>query len=181
MTSPTPPGHPAPPAAARPLPVRPLERAGFARFGQVIDAGAGNGQSINEGTSSRLDALATVTTHPVGARAVISLFIARARSLPMTVRTLERHPFGSQAFMPLGGTAGYLVVVAPDEAGRPGDPEAFFARADQGVNFTAGTWHHPLIALQDDSRFLVVDRQDPAANLAIGDLSRPWLLAWQGG
>jgi ureidoglycolate lyase len=34
----------------------------------------------------------------------------------------------------------------------------FLAQADQGVNYTKGTWHHPLIALKTPADFLVIDR-----------------------
>ncbi len=78
---------------------------------------------------------------------------------------LERHPLGSQAFMPLEGRP-YLVVVARRGDGRPGEPVAFMASGAQGVSYARGTWHHPLVALGERSDFLVVDRGGSGVNLA---------------
>jgi ureidoglycolate lyase len=77
---------------------------------------------------------------------------------------MERHPLGSQAFVPLSGKP-YLVVVAP--AGDPPDVAAlrvFLARGDQGVNYAPGVWHHPLLALDAVCDFLVVDRSGTTPN-----------------
>ena len=71
---------------------------------------------------------------------------------------MERHPLGSQAFIPTGPHL-WLTVVAP--AGNPPEPSdlrAFIAGAGQGVNYHRGVWHHPLIALEAVSDFIVVDR-----------------------
>jgi ureidoglycolate lyase len=86
---------------------------------------------------------------------------------------MERHPLGSQAFMPLSRQP-YLVVVAEDEAGRPGALQAFITRGWQGVNYGKGVWHHPLLALGDVGEvghvgeaadFIVVDRGGAGLNL----------------
>lgn len=115
---------------------------------------------INEGTATRFDDLARVDCGEAGGRPILSIFRAAPRPLPFVVAMLERHPLGSQAFVPLG-PAPYLVVVAPDPDGAP---RAFLAAEGQGVNFHRGTWHHPLIALSQSSDFLVIDRGGPGAN-----------------
>jgi ureidoglycolate lyase len=89
---------------------------------------------------------------------------------------MERHPFGSQSFMPLSGRP-FLVGVSQDKDGKPGKPKIFLARADQGVNYFANTWHHPLMALGAVSDFLVVDRDNTAANLEEFFFEAPYSIA----
>jgi ureidoglycolate lyase len=47
----------------------------------------------------------------------------------------------------------------------------FIARGTQGVNYRRNVWHHPLLVLEDDSRFLVIDRGGPGDNLEEVSLS----------
>ena len=84
---------------------------------------------------------------------------------------LERHPRGSQAFVPLSD-APYLVVVADD----PSTPPRCFLARGQGVNFRAGTWHHPLLALERTSDFLVVDREGDDDNCDEASLAEAWMI-----
>jgi ureidoglycolate lyase len=162
---------------SRPLTVEPLTRESFAPFGEVIAADAARTTyAINAGTSQRFHALGHVDSD--GGATVLSIFRAQPRALPFEVRMLERHPRGSQAFVPLSG-APYLVVVATDPA-RP--PRAFLARGDQGVNLRKGTWHHPLLALERESDFLVVDREGDDDNCDEAVLGETWVIeAFVGG
>jgi ureidoglycolate lyase len=152
------------------LTVEPLTAEAFAPFGEVIAADAARtAYAINDGSSQRFHALGHVDLD--GGSAVLSIFRAQPRTLPFTVAMLERHPRGSQAFVPLTG-APYLVVVALD----PERPRAFLARGDQGVNFRKGTWHHPLLALGRESDFLVVDREGDDDNCDEVALAQPWVI-----
>ena len=155
----------------RALVVEALTAAAFAPFGDVIAADAARTTyAVNDGTSQRFHALGRVDSD--GGATVLSIFRAQPRTLPFAVRMLERHPRGSQAFVPLSG-APYLVVVAEDPA-QP--PRAFLARGDQGVNFRKGTWHHPLLALERESDFLVVDREGADDNCDEAVLAEPWVI-----
>lgn len=148
-----------------------LSASAFAAFGQVIEVPAQPGLVINSGTAVRHSHLARVDTGNPDGEAIISLFVAEPRTLPLALEELERHPLGSQAFMPLDNQP-YLVVVAPaNPDGSPGTPLAFFARPDQGINLHRGVWHHPLLALHKTCRFLVVDRDGPGNNLELCSLS----------
>lgn len=143
------------------LPIEPLTREAFAPFGDVIEAAsAARTYAINAGTTTRFHDLASIDTEREGGRPLLSLFRAQPRELPFAVTMLERHPLGSQAFVPVSKQP-YLVVVAeaPDAV-----PRAFLARDGQGVNYRAGTWHHPLLALGEVSDFLVIDRGGPGNN-----------------
>ena len=154
----------------RELVVEPLTPAAFAPFGEVIaPEAARTAYGINDGTSQRFHALGHVEAD--GGQAVISIFRAQPRALPFEVRMLERHPLGSQAFVPLSD-APYLVVVAEDPSA---PPRAFLARR-QGVNFRRGTWHHPLLALEGTSDFLVVDREGADANCDEVALAQAWVI-----
>lgn len=157
----------------KPLSLRRLSREAFATFGDVIDpAGARDVYPINEGTTQRFHDLAHIDTTKDGGHTVLSLFRAQPRELPFAILMLERHPLGSQAFVPLNG-ARYIVVVAehPDT-----EPQAFLADASQGVNYRPGVWHHPLIALDQTSDFLVIDREGPGTNCDEVRLAQPCLI-----
>lgn len=156
------------------LPVEALTRAAFAPYGEVIEADEGaTTVAINAGTAQRFDALAEVDVAHAGGRAVISRVRAQPRALPFIVRMLERHPLGSQAFVPLDPAQRYLVVVADAV---DATPRAFLASRGQGVNYRRGTWHHPLLALDRASDFLVVDRAGPGANCEEVQLTQAWVL-----
>ena len=146
------------------LDIRPLTRSAFAPFGEVIEADPASMRLINGGTTERFHALGHAQALGEGAEVIINLFRGQPRKLPYTVDMMERHPFGSQSFHPLQDRP-WLVVVAEDEGGKPGAPRAFLASGRQGVNYRANVWHHPLMALEEISDFLVVDRSGPTTNL----------------
>ena len=155
------------------LKVEPLTREAFAPFGDVIQTDGAEHFPINQGSTTRFHDLAPVQLHGEAARALISIFRGRAFSLPFEARMVERHPLGSQAFMPLDRRP-YLVLVAPPgDAPRVEDLRAFLAEGSQGVNYRAGTWHHPLLALEAESEFLVVDRGGSGHNCDEVDLPEP--------
>lgn len=134
----------------------PLTRAAFAPFGDVIEAEGAAGYPINEGTTFRFHDLARVDVGD--ARPIVSIFRGQPRPPPLAVRMLERHPLGSQAFMPLQPRDWFVVVAPPGEVPEPERLRAFRASGSQGVNYAPGVWHHPLLVLWPDSDFLVIDR-----------------------
>lgn len=140
------------------LTARPLTREAFAPFGEVIDARISESFPINNGRTQRHHDLAKVDIVDAPARALISLFVSQPVTLPLELELLERHPLGSQAFMPLHEER-FIVVVAP-----PGDEIdtqkicAFVTDGRQGVNYRAGTWHAIHSVLEQEGEFLVVDR-----------------------
>ena len=161
--------------SARTLALEPLTREAFAPFGDVIaphDATAN--YPINGKTARRWHALARADVLGEGARAVLSWVHAEPRALPFEVAMLERHPLGSQAFVPLDPAARFVVVVAESPAA---PPRAFLAERGAGVNYRRGTWHHPLIVLDRPADFLVVDRDGEGANCEEEALGSSWWLA----
>lgn len=162
------------------VPVEPLTAEAFAPFGRVVACGGGEVVSINGGTCERHDALAPIE-HAPGREPILSIFRAEARVLPMRVTMMERHPLGSQAFVPMrrtdgGAIAEWIAVVAIDEGGCPGPPQAFRCGGDQGVSYAPNTWHHPLIALHARSDFLVADSRGEGGNLEEAEYDGAWVL-----
>lgn len=142
--------------------VRPITAEEFAPYGELLAPRAAATKMINAGRCERHHALATVERGE--GEAIISIFRSEPVSLPYDCTLLERHPLGSQAFMPLGPDA-WLSVVAPDEGGKPGAPVGFLVPAGMGVNLRAGVWHGVLTPLDRAADFLVVDREGAGVNL----------------
>jgi len=148
----------------RKLIIEPLTKEAFAPFGDVIETENSEFFMINNGSTRRYHKLATVETAQPEDKAIISIFSAEAQEMPLTVRMLERHPLGSQAFIPLLGNP-FLVLVAP--AGDDLSPEsvrAFVTNGRQGVNYHRGVWHHPVLTVEKRDDFLVVDRSGSGPN-----------------
>jgi ureidoglycolate lyase len=159
----------------------PLTAAAFAPFGQVLEAAGAPDRIINRGLCGRWHDLARLDFE--SGRAGISLFRAEPRRLPLVLDLVERHPLGSQAFVPMTADP-FLVVVAPDDdangGGRPGAPLAFLTAPGQGVNFARGIWHGVLTPLSPPGLFAVIDRieadSDRRENLEEYPLDPPWLI-----
>lgn len=151
----------------------PLTAGTFAPYGEVMEAEGAPDRIINQGLCGRFHDLATLDV--LDGRAGISLFKAEPRSLPLRLEMVERHPQGSQAFVPMSHDP-FLVVVAPDEGGRPGTPRAFLTRAGQGINFHRGTWHGVLTPLYAPGLFAVIDRIGAGPNLEEHWFEEPYLV-----
>lgn len=146
----------------------PLTEAAFGAFGDVLQA-TGDFRLINDGLCRRHHDRARMDFGPDG-RAGISIFQAQARSLPYLFDLIERHPDGSQAFLPMTA-APFLVIVAESPAHRP---RAFLTDGAQGINLHRGTWHGVLTPLHDPGLFAVVDRIGLTANLEEHRFTRAW-------
>ena len=164
-------------ARMKALTIEPLTRAAFAPFGDVIELEGARQIPINLGTTVRFHDLARIDVADEGGRPLVNLFRGQPRTLPFEVTMLERHPLGSQAFVPLTQKS-YLVVVAPAGPLVPEAVRAFVTRGWQGVNYAKGVWHHPLIALDEVSDFIVVDRGGEGPNCDEENLPESlWLTA----
>ncbi len=142
----------------------PLTRERFQPFGEVIEARDAQREAMNAARFERFDDLCNVDP---GADGRVCVSVARCRSatrLPYRFDVVERHPRGSQAFVPLSSVK-FVVVVAPaGESVEPDDLRAFVTNGRQGVNYRRGTWHMPLIAFETGQEFLVIDRAADAPN-----------------
>jgi len=155
------------------LTAAPLTAEAFHPFGDVIDTQRAPDKIINQGMCDRYTDLAQLDFSD--GRAGISLFDAKARHLPYTVDLLERHPDGSQAFIPITPTR-FLVIVAPDAGGVPGAAQAFLTDPGQGVNLHRGVWHGVLAPFEAPGLFAVIDRIGSGANLEEHPLDRPYIV-----
>lgn len=151
-----------------------LSAAAFAPWGDVIEARGAPDRMINQGLCGRFHDLARLDFGD--GRAGLSVFDAEARHLPLRLEMLERHPEGSQAFIPVSG-ARFLVVVANDAGGRPARPRAFVTAPGQSVNLLRGVWHGVLAPLGQAGQFVVIDRIGPGANLEEHWLDEPYVIS----
>ena len=153
------------PSTRRVLPIEPLGAEAFRPFGDVIEASdAARHFPINHGNAVRYHDLARVDVASNGGYPMLSIFSAKPCSLPLRLLLMERHPLGSQAFMPLSARPFLVVVAAAGPAPNADQLRCFRTAPGQGVNYAPGTWHHPLLALQAPSDFLVVDRGGAAGD-----------------
>jgi len=148
------------------LKLQSLTREAFALFGDVIETEGARHFSINAGTIERFHDLAQVDVGTEGeGRPLISIAQCKqATELPIPVKFVERHPQGTQAFIPFLDTPLPIVVAPPGETVDPQDLRAFISNGNQGINYHRGVWHLPLIALQQGQQFLIVDRGGAGQN-----------------
>ena len=142
--------------------IEPLTAEAFAPYGDVLDASGVPDKMINQGKCGRFHDLARLDF--ADGRAGISVFQGQKETLPLTLELVERHPLGSQAFMPMSADP-FLVIVASDEGGTPVTPRAFLTAPGQGINFHRNTWHGVLVPLSESGLFTVIDRIGEGANL----------------
>jgi ureidoglycolate lyase len=136
---------------------QPISAASFGPFGLLIDVEGREAEAINAGTTARHSDLAALDLRGPNVDPTLAIYVARARTFPLAISTLERHAQAAQVFLPMG-LHRFVVVVAPGT----GAPEwerlrAFVTSPGQGVALHRGTWHHGLIALGDGDRFAVIE------------------------
>lgn len=150
--------------------IEPLSATTFAPFGEVLEASGPPDKMINQGLCARFHDRALLDFDD--ARAGISIFRAQPRSLPHVLDLVERHPDGSQAFLPMSEHP-FLVIVTTDPEAKP---HAFVTNGAQGINLHRGTWHGVLTPLDGPGLFAVVDRIGPTLNLEEHYFSSPWVV-----
>ena len=143
-----------------------INKSNFRKFGQIIDTSKKKFFRINDGYAKRYDNLGKINTSTKKGKTIVSIFSAKKRSFPMKVDMMEKHPLGSQAFVPMKETS-FLVFVAP-KSNKPDlkKIESFRIPKQTGVNLNPGIWHFPLISTKD-MNFLVIDRKGKGNNLII--------------
>lgn len=159
--------------SGRIITTRPLTREAFAPFGEVLDTTGDRHFPINGGKCERFHDLATVEAVGPDARVLISLFKGTPYDFPLKLTMVERHPLGSQAFMPLS-PAPFLVVVCHDGPDGPAEPHAFVTAPGQGVNYPRNLWHGVLTPIGAPQDFLVVDRGGSGSNVEEHYFDLPW-------
>ena len=149
----------------------PITKNNFSQFGDMISTSEIKPIEINNGYAKRYDGIANLNTSKDNGETTISIFSALKRNFPMKIDMMEKHPLGSQAFIPMKETT-FLVFVAPNGE-RPdlNKIESFIIPPGIGINYNPGTWHFPLISTED-MNFLVVDRKGSGDNLVVENLDK---------
>lgn len=114
----------------------------------------------------RFDWSCALENRRAGAKPNLAVFRSTPQPLPFSVKLLERHPHSTQAFLPMQCSE-FLIVVAPTLA--DGGPDidklrAFVCRPGQGINYKVGTWHHPIIAINEAAEFAMLAWEDGTAD-----------------
>ena len=152
------------------LHTEPLTQAAFAPFGDVLDA-TGDFKLINQGQCQRHHDRAQLDF--TNAQPGISIFHAEPRSIPYHLTLIERHPKGSQAFIPMTQHP-FLIITAIS----PTDtPRAFLSNGAQGINIHRGIWHGVLTPLHPPGLFAVIDCIADDPNLEEHHFETPWIIA----
>ena len=148
-----------------------ITKDNFSSFGDIISTKDVKPIDINEGYAKRFDDLADIDISNDEGKAIVSIFSALKRNFPMKIDMMEKHPLGSQAFIPMKETT-FLVLVAP-QGDKPDIKmiKTFIVPPGIGINYKPGIWHFPLISTVD-MNFLVVDRKGPGNNLIIQNLEK---------
>jgi len=152
-----------------------ITKDNFSKFGDMISTENLKSLEINNGYAKRFDDIANINTSQDNGETTVSIFSALKREFPMKIDMMEKHPLGSQAFMPMKETT-FLAFVAPD--GKKPDLkkiESFIVPPGIGINYNPGTWHFPLISTEN-MNFLVVDRKGSGENLVIENLDKENLI-----
>ena len=153
----------------------PMTKENFSKFGDMISTENIKPIEINNGYANRFDDIAKIDTANNNGETTISIFSAFKRSFPMKIDMMEKHPLGTQAFIPMKETT-FLTLVAPEGKKLEMDKiESFVVPKGKGVNYKTGIWHFPLISTEDMD-FLVVDRKGPGENLIVENLDQEEIL-----
>jgi len=148
-----------------------ISRANFKEFGDLISINGIDPININDGYAKRFDNLANVDTLSEGGKTTISIFSAFKRAFPLKINMMEKHPLGSQAFIPMKETT-FLCFVAPSgKMPEINKIQSFIVPPAMGINYKPGIWHFPLISTED-TNFLVVDRKKNGKNLIIYEFEK---------
>jgi len=143
-----------------------ITKENFSDFGDLISSENIKPIDINAGYAKRYDDLANINTRKGEGKTIVSIFSALKRSFPMKIDMMEKHPLGSQAFMPMKETTFLVFVAPPEDFPDISKIKSFIVPPKKGINYKPGVWHFPLISTEDTD-FLVIDRKGSGENLII--------------
>jgi len=143
-----------------------INRSNFATYGDLISTDDINPVDINAGYAKRFDNLADLNTSKDEGKTIVSIFSASKRTFPMTIDMMEKHPLGSQAFIPMKETIFLSFVAPPGNSPDINKIQSFIIPPRTGINYKPGIWHFPLISTED-TNFIVIDRKGKGENLII--------------
>ena len=138
----------------------------FKKFGEVISTKKIKPININNGYAKRFDSLCKINTSLKKGNTIMSIFSAKKRKFPMNIKMMEKHPLGSQAFIPMNETTFLIFVASKGIKPNVKKIESFIVPKQTGINYKPGIWHFPLISTKN-MNFLVIDRKGIGNNLVI--------------
>ena len=143
-----------------------ITRKNFKRFGELICTKKIRPININNGYAKRFDNLCKINTSSKKGNTIVSIFSAKKRRFPMNIKMMEKHPLGSQAFIPMNETKFFVFVAPRGKKPNINRIESFIVPKQNGINYKPGVWHFPLISTKN-MNFLVIDRKGIGNNLKI--------------
>ena len=152
-----------------------ISRSNFNIYGDLISTNDINPIDINEGYAKRFDNLANLNTSKDDGKTIVSIFSSLKRTFPMKIDMMEKHPLGSQAFIPMKETTFLCFVAPPGEIPEISKIESFIIPPRTGINYRPGVWHFPLISTENTD-FIVIDRKGSGENLIIHNFSKENLI-----
>ena len=156
-----------------------ISQKNFEKFGDLISTKKNKPININNGYAKRFDNLCKINTSIKNGNTIVSIFSAKKRKFPMNIKMMEKHPLGSQAFVPMK-EATFLVFVAP-KGKKPNVKkiQSFIVPKETGINYKPGIWHLPLIS-KKKMNFLVIDRKGKGNNLVIHNFKKEKIILKNG-
>ena len=136
-----------------------LTAENFANFGEVVTIQSKESRTINDGYAEKYADIASLDTSEDQGQTSVHIFVAKSRQFPLQISMLEKHPFFSQTFIPRHSSPFLLVVAPPAKTPSIENLRAFITNGEQGINYSRGVWHFPLISMDDNSQFIVIDRK----------------------
>ena len=143
-----------------------ITRKNFKKFGDVISTKKIKSININDGYAKRFNDLCRINTSSKKGSTIVSIFSAKKRKFPMNIKMMEKHPLGSQAFIPMNETTFFVFVAPKGKKPNAKKIKSFIVPKQTGVNYKPGIWHFPLISTKN-MNFLVIDRKGMGNNLII--------------
>ena len=143
-----------------------ITKDNFSSFGDIISTKDVKSIDINEGYAKRFDDLAEIDISNDDGKAIVSIFSALKRNFPMKIDMMEKHPLGSQAFIPMKETSFFAFVATKGNRPDIKKIQSFIIPKQTGINLNPGIWHFPLISTKN-MNFLVIDRKGKGKNLII--------------
>ena len=111
-----------------------INRKNFSLYGDLISSNDIDYIDINAGYAKRFDNLANIDTLNDGGKTIVSIFSASKRTFPMTIDMMEKHPLGSQAFIPMKETTFLSFVAPPGESPEISKIQSFIVPPKTGIN-----------------------------------------------
>ena len=136
-----------------------LTEENFADFGEVVSIESKKSKTINNGFAEKFADIASLDTKEDQGQTSVHIFVAKSRQFPLHISMLEKHPYFSQTFMPRHSSPFIVVVAPPSQSPIIENLRAFITNGQQGINYSRGVWHFPLISINDNSQFIVIDRK----------------------